>query len=230
MQYNSLPPLAKLASFTRWLRTQKGYVEQIRFKLACSVPVILALSHLPHLKKLHIQLGYEHADQADVLVSLDALSGLQELGLDTCEEQEEICVDMSCLAGLTSLTSLQLGGHIQMLSLQHTLPELAPDLCTLQLNVGNWEQKLGSLSCLTQLEGIDLSGGDDKDLLAEPLVQCFAAMSHLTSVSLACYHAGLEHLRTHWSGGAEAGTDVRDLAAALLCSSISMSEESQHMA
>lgn len=114
------------------------------------------------------------------------MTGLQELSLDRLDPDESVCVDFSCLTALTSLTSLRVDGHIQMLSLQQTLPAPGPRLRVLQLDVANWRCQLGPLSCLSQLESIDLYDSDDENLWpVEPLADCFLALCHLTCVSLA---------------------------------------------
>lgn len=181
--------LRKLTSFTRWLRTHKAYVEQLRCDVPDMSPVLVTLSHVSHLRKLHLTLQYDHSNNVDevseILAFLDSQTGLQELSLDKDSPVQSISVDISCLAALTSLTSLHLAGNLQMLSLQQSLPALGPRLRALQLDVGNWRRQLGLLSCLSQLESIDLYDWGHEDLWpAEPSAECFPALCLLTSVSL----------------------------------------------
>ena len=207
---------AKLASFTRWLKSHGAYIEHVDCIVSDFLPIITALGHVEHLRSLRLGFFVDAFD--DILSglhlalgSLGRLKCLQEL--DVCmklpDDDTELCVDMSGLESATGLTSMQFGGRIQSESLQHPFAAMSHRLHVLKLDVGNWED-LTPISCLSQLESVNFCAGQSDRMPGDCLVGCFATMCWLTSVSLgdlngvttlglsSSIHTRLEKLESEW--------------------------------
>lgn len=153
--------------------------------------LLVAMSLLPHLKKLQVELQQDYEDVEAglplLLASVRAQTDLQELCVRPKLVHQDVddpeAMDLSPLAHLHSLTSLYFHWRVQPAGLEALCRAKGPSLRRLEIEVSLSDTDLHTLSCLKQLNHIHLYGRSAR-LPADSLVHCFSALLALSSVHL----------------------------------------------